>query len=525
MFGWFRKKAKSDERAKESAPVSSSFEDPQRNDLEPQQNDVHALFNDSSGVSVHSEPGAMEPSHPIANEQRRSARRAPGGAQQPDWDALDEPTVAMDRAVAPAGPSVPDDYLRVAPPHQSFDSPAVDPEERLLFGNPFTESTDVVFNTFQSDSTLMTPVAGAQRPAHETAPTREPALGRGAAPAQGTVHAQEQTVAPAKDARERADSSAGSETPSSVAGHTPHPSDGKTGGAAQRERGAQAAPAPLPPVAGSTRVDRSSYVREEDEPELIPAPSALPAMPLSDRPNFAGLGLIDNAPGPVRLLEPSAALGEAARDELKTLLSDLFGSRGRYRLEWRPSREAGDDAMFADIFVNDLVRRIQNSLAEVAELEAGERPRELTAAAERDVEPETDTEAAAEKDADSAERVQPLSDARSKDADRSASEGGKKKAKGERPRLKISENAKSAPKSESKRSEKDASLDAGADANDETESSVKSGADAKAEASAKADAEAVARDVDAAKLPKPSAKGAQDPRVSTVRDFLGRVAS
>lgn len=114
------------------------------------------------------------------------------------------------------------------------------------------------------------------------------------------------------------------------------------------------------------------------------APSPRPAMPLGTHPGFAGLGLVDDPFGPPRLLDPEAALSDEARDELTALLMDMFGPRGRYRLEWRPDRVAGDDAMFSQIMVADLVRRIQNAIARAGELEVEPVPlRAALEAAER----------------------------------------------------------------------------------------------------------------------------------------------
>lgn len=105
---------------------------------------------------------------------------------------------------------------------------------------------------------------------------------------------------------------------------------------------------------------------------LIPTPSARPAMPLSAHPNFAGLGLAPAPQQPPRMLQPEAALTPEAQRELLRLFDDLFGPRGRYRLEWRTSRNPGDDAVFAEIMTADLVRRVQNTIADVAELERPE---------------------------------------------------------------------------------------------------------------------------------------------------------
>lgn len=110
-------------------------------------------------------------------------------------------------------------------------------------------------------------------------------------------------------------------------------------------------------------------------PAPIPAasaPSARPAMPLGGHPNFSGLERPGSELEPPRLLEPTAIMSDEAREELTLLLDDMFGAEGRYRLEWRPDREPGDDAMFSEIMVADLVRRIQNTLGTVAALEAGE---------------------------------------------------------------------------------------------------------------------------------------------------------
>ena len=112
---------------------------------------------------------------------------------------------------------------------------------------------------------------------------------------------------------------------------------------------------------------------------LVAAPSAQPAMPMSAHPNFAGLELARwNESGP-QLLEPEAALTPEAQRELLKLFDDLFGPAGRYRLEWRTDRRPSDDAMFAEIMTADLVRRVQNTIADVAELERPEALPEITA--------------------------------------------------------------------------------------------------------------------------------------------------
>lgn len=102
---------------------------------------------------------------------------------------------------------------------------------------------------------------------------------------------------------------------------------------------------------------------------IVAAPALRPSMPLSSRPNVVGLELAEPDRLAPRLLDPAAALTPEAREELTILLTDMFGARGRYRLEWRPDRVEGDDAMFSEIMVADLVRRIQNAIAQVAELE------------------------------------------------------------------------------------------------------------------------------------------------------------
>ena len=123
-------------------------------------------------------------------------------------------------------------------------------------------------------------------------------------------------------------------------------------------------------------------------PAPIPAasaPSARPAMPLGGHPNFSGLERPGSELEPPRLLEPSAIMSDEAREELTLLLDDMFGAEGRYRLEWRPDREPGDDAMFSEIMVADLVRRIQNTLGTVAALEAGdEAPARLAPVSEQE---------------------------------------------------------------------------------------------------------------------------------------------
>ena len=72
------------------------------------------------------------------------------------------------------------------------------------------------------------------------------------------------------------------------------------------------------------------------------------------------------------MLQPEAALTPEAQRELLRLFDDLFGPCGRYRLEWRTSRNPGDDAVFAEIMTADLVRRVQNTIADVGELERPE---------------------------------------------------------------------------------------------------------------------------------------------------------
>lgn len=147
---------------------------------------------------------------------------------------------------------------------------------------------------------------------------------------------------------------------------------------AQSAQAPQALPQQPAPAAGHEpgrpETERESHELAPAAPRIVVgAPSLRPAMPLSDRPNIAGRA-VDEA-GLPRLLDPSAALSEEARDELTALLADMFGARGRYRLEWRADREPGDDAMFSEIMVADLVRRIQNTIADVAELERpAERP-------------------------------------------------------------------------------------------------------------------------------------------------------
>ncbi|NLT26794.1 MAG: hypothetical protein GXX90_09140 [Microbacteriaceae bacterium] len=161
---------------------------------------------------------------------------------------------------------------------------------------------------------------------------------------------------------------------------------------AQAEAPAQAqAPAPAEtaaPLAETAETAVGTAPPEETaaepaEPEhpafdgIVPAPSQRPAMPLSAHPNFAGLDLAVWEPSAPRLLEPEAALTPAAQQELLKLFDDLFGPAGRYRLEWRTDRRVGDDAFFAEIMTADLVRRVQNTIADVAELDRVEPPKRI----------------------------------------------------------------------------------------------------------------------------------------------------
>ncbi|MFD2675360.1 hypothetical protein [Gulosibacter bifidus] len=114
---------------------------------------------------------------------------------------------------------------------------------------------------------------------------------------------------------------------------------------------------------------------------LMPAPSARPAMPLSAHPNFIGFDLAPVATDPPKMLQPKAALTAEAQHELYRLFDDMFGPTGRYRLEWRTNREMGDDAMFAEMMTQDMVRRVQNAVADVSELE---RPAPLRAITSRE---------------------------------------------------------------------------------------------------------------------------------------------
>ncbi|MDJ1372618.1 hypothetical protein [Gulosibacter molinativorax] len=151
------------------------------------------------------------------------------------------------------------------------------------------------------------------------------------------------------------------------------------------EPAAVAAAAAAAQPAGDTAQDAPSAALErspldEEFDGLLAPPSPRPAMPLSAHPNFAGLGLAEWEPIAPRLLEPEAALTPEAQAELHKLFDDLFGPYGRYRLEWRTERRAGDDAMFAEIMTADLVRRVQNTIADVAELERPEPPKAIRAA-------------------------------------------------------------------------------------------------------------------------------------------------
>lgn len=118
---------------------------------------------------------------------------------------------------------------------------------------------------------------------------------------------------------------------------------------------------------------------KDQKQALVPAPSARPAMPLSAHPNFAGFGLTPSSTEPPRMLQPEAALSPTAQQELHRLFDDMFGPTGRYRLEWRTDRELGDDAMFASMMAQDLVRRVQNAVADVEELERPTPLRAITA--------------------------------------------------------------------------------------------------------------------------------------------------
>lgn len=133
--------------------------------------------------------------------------------------------------------------------------------------------------------------------------------------------------------------------------------------------------APSEPVAEAPKGTEAPAERRG----IVAAPSTQPAMPMSAHPNFAGLELArwtDNGP---QLLAPEAALSPEIQRELFQLFDDLFGPTGRYRLEWRTDRQPGDDAMFAEMLTVDLVRRVQNAIADTAELERPEPLPELTA--------------------------------------------------------------------------------------------------------------------------------------------------
>lgn len=117
-----------------------------------------------------------------------------------------------------------------------------------------------------------------------------------------------------------------------------------------------------------------------DRHALVPAPSARPAMPLSAHPNFVGFDFAPLPAEPPRMLQPKAALSDEAQHELYRLFNDMFGPAGRYRLEWRTDRAIGDDAMFAEMMTHDLVRRVQNAVADAAQLERPAPLRAITAA-------------------------------------------------------------------------------------------------------------------------------------------------
>lgn len=115
---------------------------------------------------------------------------------------------------------------------------------------------------------------------------------------------------------------------------------------------------------------------------VVPAPSARPAMPLSAHPNVIGFDFAPILTEPPRMLEPKAALTVEAQHELYRLFDDMFGPAGRYRLEWRTNRAIGDDAMFAEMMTLDLLRRVQNAVADAAELERPAPLRAITASGE-----------------------------------------------------------------------------------------------------------------------------------------------
>jgi len=147
-----------------------------------------------------------------------------------------------------------------------------------------------------------------------------------------------------------------------------------------QEKSSTAAPHEAPAEVEAQVAASDEELGEAPSAALVPAPSGLPAMPLNVQSPYAGFDAetpLDELP---QLVDATAALTDAARDELTSLFTDMFGPRGRYRLEWRPDREEGDDAMFAQIMVADLVRRTQNTLGHVAMLElTGRDARELTA--------------------------------------------------------------------------------------------------------------------------------------------------
>lgn len=167
----------------------------------------------------------------------------------------------------------------------------------------------------------------------------------------------------------------------------PQPAEVAPAPAAETQHAPEVAPVEAPVEAPRFEVAELDSIDEDDgdEPEataaeaeeprcagLIPTPSGRPAMPLSAHPNFAGLGLAPAPQHPPRMLQPEAALTTEAQLELLRLFDDLFGPRGRYRLEWRTGRDPGDDAVFSEIMSADLVRRVQNTIADVAELERPE---------------------------------------------------------------------------------------------------------------------------------------------------------
>lgn len=375
MFGWFRKRKRSEAQASDAAPAAEAA--------------APAAPATPATPPVAGHPQPLPGSRATAPQPpARPGQQAPDPQALPPQHDFMRPSAAA-QPTTPA-PRVPESRPSPAATFDSWELPASKPAPIVP---PVTQapSASVTIparsgSAAGTDPSLAGPergTAGSQLPPlpsmDDFPPRSKPIM-----PGTETGASQSEPRADEPSGRELFTSGrTGREQAAAAWPRAEQPESERAGAASAREAEDDAQAPAMQPQQDSPRDSGGGHVpaaqlhADKAAAERLPdfaVPKARPSMPLSSSPSFAGLGLAKPEPVSPELLEPTAALSEEAREELQALLMDMFGPEGRYRLEWRDDRTPGDDRTFSQIMVADLVRRIQNAIAAADGLELTGRP-------------------------------------------------------------------------------------------------------------------------------------------------------